>query len=747
METNQETKCTFWELLYKYNIEIPKIQRDYAQGRKDLPIKNLVKTFLDDIKKAIKYNKELNLDFVYGKVDEGILIPLDGQQRLTTLFLIHWYIALKENRLTEIKDRLSKFTYETRVSSSDFCKNLVSNNIDYNPKSETISDTISDSAWYFLSWELDPTVSAMLKMLDRIHEKFKDIKDPLFEKLKTNITFHFLKLEKFKLTDELYIKMNARGKLLTDFENFKAKFSPYLDTLDKSKLDNEWLDIFWDLENSPSEEKKSISEIEPENVDKNFFNFFKNITLNFFAETNNDDNRLDSYDLFDIYSGIYKKGEYVKQIIKVFNGLTAYDDKKEIFKKFLSPPVNYWERLRFYSLSRFFIKYEQVNNNNNKTILERWMRVTQNLINNTLIQSPINYKNAIKSIKKLSENISDIYNYVKDPNNKIEYFLERQRKEEGLKAKLILEDSKWENIFVNIEKHPYFDGQIGFILKYLDKDKDNNYNKELFEDYSIKLSKLFGSELGEEHGFLFQRALLTNGNSNENYLVDIGQNKTFCKFDKALRTKNDNWRKVFNDEQKTGYLKELLGDINQDNIINSLESIIKTHNVTDWRKLIIEGPLNISDCGERQIRQYQASEKVYLLSKTQMNGYHIEIHSWDLFLRKFKNKSDYKPFNKIEYWQSTSFWEPCIALSGFNYNGSEFSIVITFINSIDNYSLRFVNSNRDNEYPDTIKNLLQKNIETLKENELVGKIKEICNKLIQIKTTSETFKESVKNSS
>ena len=731
-EEKIETKCTFWELLYKYNIEIPKIQRDYAQGRKDLPIIKLVKTFLDDIKKAIKYNKELNLDFVYGKVDEGILIPLDGQQRLTTLFLIHWYIALKENRLTEIKDRLSKFTYETRVSSSDFCKNLVLNNIDYNPKSETISDTISDSAWYFLSWELDPTVSAMLKMLDRIHEKFKDIKDPLFEKLKTNITFHFLPLKKFKLTDELYIKMNARGKLLTDFENFKAKFSPYLDTLDKSKLDNEWLDIFWKLE--------SPSEIEPENVDKNFFNFFKNITLNFFAETNNDDNRLDSYDLFDIYSGIYKKDEYVyvEQIIEVFNGLTPYVDEKEIFKKFLSSSVNYWERLRFYSLSRFFIKYKQVNNDN-KTILERWMRVTQNLINNTLIQSPINYKNAIKSIKKLSENISDIYNYVKDSSDKIEGFLKIQIKEEGLKAKLILEDSKWENIFVNIEKHPYFDGQIEFILKYSDKDKDNNYNKELFEDYSIKLSKLFGSELGEKHGFLFQRALLTKGN----YLVDIGQNKTFCKFDKALRAKNDNWRKVFNDEKKTSYLKKLLDNINKDNIINSLESIIKNHNVTDWRKLIIKEPLNISDCGERQIRQYQDWEKIYLLSKTQMNSYHIEIHSRDLFLRKFK--SDYKPFNKIEYWQSTSFWEPCIALLGFNYSGSKFGIKITF-NSNHNYNLCFMKLDKDNSCS-IIKDHLgelgelgfKEDSITLKENELVGKIKEICTKLIQIKTTSETF--------
>jgi uncharacterized protein with ParB-like and HNH nuclease domain len=157
-----KTKYTFWELLSNYKIEIPKIQRDYAQGRKEPEIINIVDIFLEDIKNSIIDSKELNLDFVYGKVEDSILIPLDGQQRLTTLFLIHWYIALKEGNLTnEVKNTLSKFTYETRVSSEDFCKNLISENIDYNSINGKISDVITDSKWYFLSWELDPTVSAM----------------------------------------------------------------------------------------------------------------------------------------------------------------------------------------------------------------------------------------------------------------------------------------------------------------------------------------------------------------------------------------------------------------------------------------------------------------------------------------------------------------------------------------------------------------------------------------------------------
>ena len=40
-----ENKMTFWELLKKYKIEIPKIQRGYAQGRTDEKTERLVNIF------------------------------------------------------------------------------------------------------------------------------------------------------------------------------------------------------------------------------------------------------------------------------------------------------------------------------------------------------------------------------------------------------------------------------------------------------------------------------------------------------------------------------------------------------------------------------------------------------------------------------------------------------------------------------------------------------------------------------
>lgn len=720
-----KTKYTFWELLSNYSVEIPKIQRDYAHGRKDSTIVKIVDKFLDDIKKSIKNNEELNLDFVYGKVEDNVLIPLDGQQRLTTLFLIHWYIALKENKLTdEIKSVLSKFTYETRISSADFCKNLITENIDYNSINEKISYTITDSKWYFLSWELDPTVSAMLNMLDTIHNKFKDIEEPIFEKLEKeiNVTFQFLPLEKFKLADELYIKMNARGKPLTEFENFKANFSQYLKSIEqKSKLDNEWLDVFWNFE------KKENSEIITENVDERFFNFFKNINLNFYTELKPINREiLDNYNLFDTYKEVFQNEIYVHQITKILDGLTEYVDDENILKNFLSSSLNYWQRLHFYSLGLFFINYGKVTNENKSTLI-RWLRTTKNLINNTRIEGAKEFENGIHSINELSKNIADIYPFISYTSDNIKYFAKIQREEESLKAKLILEDENWGNLFVKIEQHPYFDGQIGFILEYSQKE-NSSYNKELFDDYSKKLISLFSNDFGENHSFLFQRALLTKGD----YLPQVGngENYTFCLFETALRTKLDNWRKVFNDEDGTLLLKEMLDDLDNDDILNSLKNIVNSHIVNDWRKIIIEQPDIISYCQYRQIRYY-SEDKIYVLSKVQMNGKHKEIFSLDLFNRKFDQK-EFLPFtNKNWYWESTSFEEPCIVLSGFKYNANRLAIMVTYANN-GMFSIKFIDWNNADITDSIDEILIELNLKgnnILPEADIENKISEVCKKL------------------
>lgn len=142
-------------------IIIPIIQRDYAQGRLDPEINRVRGRFLDSLYEAL--TKPVTLDFVYGDIDEnGVMTPLDGQQRLTTLFLLHWYAARKAGASEEDSAFLSNFGYETRYSARYFCKELTG----FTPSFESLlSDEIINQSWFPLDWQKDPTIRSMLVML------------------------------------------------------------------------------------------------------------------------------------------------------------------------------------------------------------------------------------------------------------------------------------------------------------------------------------------------------------------------------------------------------------------------------------------------------------------------------------------------------------------------------------------------------------------------------------------------------
>lgn len=248
-------------------IEIPLIQRDYAQGR-DMPkVEDIRRRFVGALKKALINNEPVTLDFVYGEIDNNrTLIPLDGQQRLTTLFLLHWYIASREGVSEDKLAFLTKFSYATRYSAREFCKRLVSP--DYQPDFNRfkLSEEITDQNWMPLDWENDSTISAMLRMIDYIHVMFNNSCNNLWPRLEAGcISFYFLPIKQLGATDDLYIKMNSRGKPLTEFENVKAEWEASIRAISPSimpqqdaeqlqhrieqKMDLDWTDLLWPYRN------------------------------------------------------------------------------------------------------------------------------------------------------------------------------------------------------------------------------------------------------------------------------------------------------------------------------------------------------------------------------------------------------------------------------------------------------------------------------------------------------------------
>lgn len=245
METKQYTFRSLFQEIKE--IEIPIIQRDYAQGRENDKVNRVRERFLDAIFNALNNKKPLTLAIVYGEVENGKLIPLDGQQRLTTLFLLHWFVAKKENIEENDYEYLNHFSYFTRPSSRDFCKKLVKHTPAF---STTISEELKDQSWFQYQWHNDPTIKGMLVMVDAINKKYGNSSN-LWKQLE-NITFYFLPISDMGLTDELYIKMNSRGKPLTEFEHFKAEFEGMIKEYDEEmskefnrKFDLDWTDMLF----------------------------------------------------------------------------------------------------------------------------------------------------------------------------------------------------------------------------------------------------------------------------------------------------------------------------------------------------------------------------------------------------------------------------------------------------------------------------------------------------------------------
>lgn len=234
-------------------VEIPLIQRDYAQGRQDARTNGIRGKFLDALHDALTEDSSVGLDFVYGEVRDGKFEPLDGQQRLTTLFLLHWYLAFRRGDLSDAQT-WTKFTYATRPSARLFCERIVKNP----PPSDLTkppSEWITDQSWYLHLWRFDPTIRSMLVTLDAIAERFS-AEDPnalwarLTDDTKPAIWFQLLPIDEMGTAEDLYIKMNSRGKPLTGFEAFKAHLGQLVAETGAAddfghKIDGVWTDLFW----------------------------------------------------------------------------------------------------------------------------------------------------------------------------------------------------------------------------------------------------------------------------------------------------------------------------------------------------------------------------------------------------------------------------------------------------------------------------------------------------------------------
>ena len=691
-------------------IQIPIIQRDYAQGRTEE--REIREEFLDtlfDTLTLLPGNESLplNLDFVYGSVEgeeESLFFPLDGQQRLTTLFLLHWYLSRKEafyedfKSIFRIPDQArSRLSYRIRPSCKEFFDELINFVPDQNlNNSVSLSEIIQDQPWFFSRWRLDATVQSSLTMIDAIHEKFWKCPDKLFERLidtrQPAITFQLLNLKEFGLDDDLYIKMNARGIPLTTFETFKARYEKFLETefagetrlLDHRivsvtqyfaiLMDTKWTDFFWDLRNPNTHL-----------IDEAVMNLMRLIAL--VTRDASEESYEEHFDIFrsdgikSTYSEFDKNNwldrEFTETLFLLLETWSSgdngefsnqlpnkdYFDEESMFEKAVSQPTRftYVEIIQFTA----YVSYLRAHNAKFDAMeFQEWMRIVLNLSLYTRYHRASDIRSSVrriaKFVKKIPSEPRETLRFFAKIKAKNSGFNRRQTEEEKLKATLMLVDNRWKSLIRDAENHKYFKGQIEFLLDFCgvrgnSKKSDpvdwaaaehQTYQNE-FLIYLGKSKRMF-TENGIRKLELsrWERALLCYGD----YLLPSGLNRSFLV---NRSTVPASWKQLLQYKNRL-YICQLWDDLEDDDeLINQLDAIIsEAEGLPLWRQELVLTPKAIEYCERRSIRKNYVKASVYLLKTTQMNGRHVELFTYCFYHNHLIDTSTtnlLKPLHCFEY--------------------------------------------------------------------------------------------------
>lgn len=643
-------------------LEIPLPQRDYAQGRTSA--ERLRKAFLKALYEAVNGTELLNLDFIYGEVNAGRFQPIDGQQRLTTLFLLHWFLAGTAGQMDHFRKCLRdaggepRFRYSVRQSSQRFFSAL----LDFSAASggaKALSDRIKDQPWFCLTWMHDPTIAGALVMIDAIAEVFgpQPGVTGFYKHLKKSedqpITMDVLDLGSLEQSEEIYIKMNARGKELTCFEKFKAWLIETHEDLHCSegaenqerwqvRLDGLWLDLFWHFHHDHDKPANPVSEA--------FFRTFVALAVNIRAssgdkfdpawlEEGNTDDPAKWKDLFTeaCVKQLFEQLEQLSQseakekwpIItlrtRLQAGLAAPFDGRRLLESFFEKPdekLTLELRLWLHATC-LALKAPWPADSREET---HWFRVVRNLLAQSTFNSE-NFPNVIKALDTLAESAekagSILHALVGELANEVKVISPGQLAEEREKAKRILSaehGSDWEQAIMKVERHPVFHGQIEVLLT-----QGVDLNKFLHRcSVAKQLWDKTGSLVGRDD-YLLARAILANCQP-----FDLGWQDSINLTDTAA-----NWRSQLGRQKGWDSFRNAapvvldslpgVGDIEP-----ALRGSLKTTQFTKpWVRDLIENGSKLLSGSKNKVQRYYHHGVFVFRNDTKMSGWgDVLIGTW-----------------------------------------------------------------------------------------------------------------------
>ena len=629
-------------------IIIPDLQRDYCWGN---PENNLVEGFVKGLLE-MDHSQEITMGLIYGYYDKFTPCHLqlcDGQQRLTTIFLIlgilnrklgfnEYKLRLMSSFELENDDKEPYLQYAVRESSLYFLSDLA---VYYFLQAGIASsEEIPQQSWFLNEYRVDPTVQSILNAIKTIEDCFDGIDNDkltsLGDFIVSKLNFLFYDMENRENGEETFVIINTTGEPLSATQNLKPLIIDWNRNWNKEKYPNvaqDWEEMetwFWRNRNRQGTEY-------PHTADEGM-NCFLNVVRLLHCKTEEESYKtIDSKDKFP-YKDISFREVY--EDFKIYAKLYGMDFSERYDKKISYPSKQqFYEQNRLYAIlptMRYCLHFKDAENEDIKRIyhifsnMARYRKVYRSE-NDGKLYSPVHRaiemidKMETKDIASLTKILANIENG--EETSKIEFAeLYKNSPKERKEVELLMAIA---------ENHYVFNGRINTMLKW------SQGRKNEFIKYYNKFVEYWGDKEGNRDLDLLRRALLTR-NLHDYPRQFGGKNYSFC-------LSGENWQELINDKENEQKFKSFFDDLLMGDSEQIMNKMIEDYpNNNQWAEFIKREYL-LRYCKQKNI-QWDDQEQVWLLIKKERRSGDY-MHVYTRHLGNYLNNELSKQQWKFRFWK------------------------------------------------------------------------------------------------
>jgi len=606
-----------------------KRQNDLSQEITEEALNNLTPWAREAVLRELKANQNYcNIGFIYAYYDTEMpdrYVLIDGQQRMTTLFLILLALSVKEKRQDNFKknyfkSNILKLDYKVRVDSHEFLLNFVKYILDGN----NIKD-ISNKYWNFTEYQNDVTIKSIIENYMLIID-FIDKKNIHLDYVENYIEFWYFDTNESQQGEELYLYMNSRGETVSPNESIKASLLNGRTNQEKhdwGKKWEDWQNLFWRYRNGNPNADKGIEE---------FLKWIKFIEIIKSKKVHTKTKLEDEIREIKESKKINSTGLELIKIDSYFNALekiiSAEDELKFNIDWLTGINIQAIEYIKLIPMLMYAEEYPAFNLIEIKRFSRFFMNITRF---ETIAKNP--YYSLVDVILLTALFLENKFTDITNILNFADKYKSILTEEEIAKLSIYKQSSgdlrkDIENVFWQTEDFKLCDGKIRLIWDCIDFDRSDlsafDINKlSDFKDCFDNFKALFNIPTD-----WVRRALLTKGD----YLVWDGYSTSLEQHRYSFIYEEWRWKEQLTSNEKIKIYKSLIKDfgsrkkvnsaLKKDDILNQIIiDFLKNKTEKDWIYYFVKEPTLLEYCQEKKIcgKNEDEIDNITLLSATRAN--------------------------------------------------------------------------------------------------------------------------------